>query len=159
MSDAARRAGVHAATVSRALRNDPRITPAQRHKIQRVAADLCYRQNPPVAALMTARRAGRLPAHDSTLAFVTRYPADRAAFFRSEFGHLLAGAQARAQAQGFRIDEFNVDDPALSPSRVTEVADGSSRRLTDIRRLNETNAELCPSSSEKVDRRYEGLVR
>ena len=121
MSDVARRAGVHAATVSRALRNDPRITPAQRHKIQRVAADLGYRQNPLVAALMTARRAGRLPAHDSTLAFVTRYPTDRAAFFRSEFGHLLAGAQARAQAQGFRIDEFNVHDPALSPSRVTEI--------------------------------------
>lgn len=121
MSDVARHVGVHAATVSRALRNDPRITPTQRHKIQRVAAELGYRQNPLVAALMTARRAGRLPAHDSTLAFVTRYPADRAAFFRSEFGHLLAGAQARAQAQGFRIDEFNVHDPALSPSRVTEI--------------------------------------
>jgi DNA-binding LacI/PurR family transcriptional regulator len=38
MSDVARRAGVHAATGSRALRNDPRITPPQREKIRRLAA-------------------------------------------------------------------------------------------------------------------------
>lgn len=121
MSDVARRAGVHAATVSRALRNDPRITQAQRENVRRIAGELGYRQNPLVAALMSARRAGRRPAHDSTLAFVTRYPADRAAFFRSEFGQLLTGARARAHAQGFRVDEFNLHDPALSPARVTEI--------------------------------------
>ena len=121
MTDVARRAGVHPATVSRALRNDPRITPAQREKVRRVAAELGYRKNPFVAALMTARRSRRAPAYYSTLAMVTRYPAGRAAFFRSEFGHLLAGARARAQAQGYRVDEFNVHDPALSPARATAI--------------------------------------
>jgi len=121
MSDVARRAGVHPATVSRALRNDPRITPAQREKIQRVAAALGYRKNPLVAALMTARQSRRVSAYHATLAFVTRYPKDRAAFFRSEFGQLLVGARERALAQGYRVDEFNVHDPALSPSRVTEI--------------------------------------
>ena len=47
----ARRAGVHAATVSRALRDDPRITPAQRRKVRRCAEELGYRTNPFVAAL------------------------------------------------------------------------------------------------------------
>lgn len=121
MTDVARAANVHPATVSRALRNDPRITPAQREHVQRIAAGLGYRKNPLVAALMSVRRSRRQPDHGSTLAFVTRYPAGRAAFFRSEFGQLLAGARARAQAQGYRIDEFNVHDPALSPARASEI--------------------------------------
>jgi DNA-binding LacI/PurR family transcriptional regulator len=38
MTDVARRACVHPATVSRALRDDPRIMPAQRRKIRQAAA-------------------------------------------------------------------------------------------------------------------------
>jgi LacI family transcriptional regulator len=34
---------------------------------------------------------------------------------------LLAGARARALAQGYRIEEINVRDPALSSARLTEI--------------------------------------
>ena len=121
MADVARRVGVHPATVSRALRNDPRITPAQRENVQRIAAEMGYRKNALVAALMSVRRSRRAPAYQATLAFVTRYPAGRAPFFRSEFGQLLAGARARALAQGYRVEEFNVHDPALSTARSTAI--------------------------------------
>ena len=121
MADVARRVGVHPATVSRALRNDPRITAAQRETVQRIAAEMGYRKNALVAALMSVRRSRRAPAYQATLAFVTRYPAGRAHFFRSEFGQLLAGARERALAQGYRIEEFNVHDPALSTARSTEI--------------------------------------
>jgi len=121
MSDVARRAGVHAATVSRALRDDPRITAGQRRKIRRVAAELGYRTNPLVAALMSARRAGRQPAYRATFACLTRYPPELALKFRRDYGELLAGAAARALAQGYRVEEFNTHDPALSPRRLTEI--------------------------------------
>lgn len=121
MTDVARRAGVHPATVSRALRNDPRITVGQRTTILRIAGEMGYRKNPLIAALMSARRSASSTTYQATLAFVTRYPGDRATFFRSEFGGLLAGARARAQIQGYRIEEFNVHDPALTSARITDI--------------------------------------
>ncbi len=121
MTDVAARAGVHPATVSRALRDDPRITPAQRAKIHRAAAQLGYRTNPLVAALMSARRAGRRPVYQATLACITRYPAERAAAFARDFGRLLTGARERAAAQGYRFEEFNLDQPGLTARRATEI--------------------------------------
>jgi DNA-binding LacI/PurR family transcriptional regulator len=121
MSDVARRAGVHAATVSRALRDDPRITTVLRRKIRRVAEELGYRTNPLVAALMSARRIGRHPAYQATLAYVTKYPPDQAAKFARDYGDLLAGARERAEAQGYRVEEFNLHDSDLSPRRTTAI--------------------------------------
>ncbi len=121
MHEIARQAGVHAATVSRALRGDRRISSAQREKIQRLAAALGYRKNPLVAALMSSRRSPRRTAYRATLAVLTHYPADRAAFFTTEFGALLQGARDRARSLGYHLEEFNVRDPALSPARLTGI--------------------------------------
>jgi LacI family transcriptional regulator len=121
MNDVARSAGVHASTVSRALRDDPRITPAQRAKIRRAAQALGYRANPLVAALMTARRARREPTYRATLAYLTTYAPERAAIFLRDFGQLLVGARARALAQGYHIEEFNLHDPTLTSHRTTEI--------------------------------------
>ncbi|MBI5694076.1 MAG: LacI family DNA-binding transcriptional regulator [Verrucomicrobia bacterium] len=121
MREVARRAGVHPATVSRALRNDPRITPAQRALVRRVAAELGYRANPLIAALMSARRAGRPPTYQATFAFVSKYPAPQAAKFRRDYGDLLSGARQRALSQGFRLEEFNLHDPSLTARRATTI--------------------------------------
>ncbi len=121
MRDVADRVGVHPATVSRALRNDPRITPEQRAKVLKVAAEMGYRKNPMIAALMSARRSRKAPAYQATLAFLTRYPSARAAFFQSEFGNLLGGARTHALAQGYRLEEFNLHDPDLTPTRITKI--------------------------------------
>lgn len=121
MNDVARRAGVHPATVSRALRGDPRITPAVRATVNRTARELDYRPNPLVAALMSARRAGRIAAYQATIAYVTKYPAERATRFARDFGQLLVGARERAQAQGYQVEEFNLHDPSLTPRRATEI--------------------------------------
>lgn len=121
MSDVARRAGVHAATVSRALRNDPRITAKQREHVQRIATELGYRKNPLVAALMSARRSRRAENLRATIAVLTHYPPHRAAFFRAEFGDLLASIKARAHAQGYGIAEFNGHAPELSSTRLSDI--------------------------------------
>jgi LacI family transcriptional regulator len=121
MSDVARRAGVHPATVSRALRDDPRITPAQRAKVRRAAQELGYRTNPLVAALMTTRRTGRPPVFRATLGYITKYPPERATWFTRAFGDILPGALKRARLHGYGIEEFNLADSALTPRRTAEI--------------------------------------
>lgn len=121
MSDVARLAGVHPSTVSRALRNDPRITPARRAAIRRAAEEVGYRANPLVAALMSARRSGAVARYKATLGFLKKHPPDRAAWFARHYGSFLRGARARALAQGYHIEEFNLEDPGLTPRRMTEI--------------------------------------
>ncbi len=121
MTDVARRVGVHPATVSRALRNDPRITPAQRERVLRAAEALGYRKNPLVAALMSARRTGTAARYHATLAFLTHYPPGRAGFFATEFGQLFHGVKARAHALGYQVEELNGKSPHLSPHRLSEI--------------------------------------
>jgi len=121
MRDIAQRAGVHASTVSRALRNDPRITETQRATIRRAAQELGYRSNPLIAALMTARRSRSGHTYKATLGFLKKHPTDRAAWFARHYGLLLAGARARALAQGYHLEEFNLEDPELTPRRITEI--------------------------------------
>ena len=121
MSDVARLAGVHPATVSRALRDDPRITPAQRAKIRRVAQKIGYRPNPLVAALMSARRTGRPPVLQGTIGYITKYPRERAAWFARAFGDILPGALRRARLQGYGIEEVNLGDSAITPRRAAEI--------------------------------------
>lgn len=121
MRDIAERAGVHASTVSRALRNDPRITADQRTAILRVARELGYRTNPLVAALMTARRARKGTDYKATLGFLKKHSPADAVWFDRAYGQLLAGARARALVQGYRIEEFNLANTDITPRRITEI--------------------------------------
>src|SRR4051812_24644133 len=74
LRDVAKKAGVSAMTVSRALRKHPNISPETRTKVEQAARQLGYRPNPLVSALMSYRRAVK-PIHLHTcLAFVTNFP-------------------------------------------------------------------------------------
>ncbi|MCX7869398.1 MAG: LacI family DNA-binding transcriptional regulator, partial [Terrimicrobiaceae bacterium] len=70
MSEIARAAGVGKATVSLALRDDPRLRPETRARIQRVARELGYQRNAVVANLMAQLRASRDPKFQATLALL-----------------------------------------------------------------------------------------
>jgi len=56
MEEIAVRLKISAATVSRALRNDPRISEPVRQRVRETAAAMGYRPNPLVSALMASRR-------------------------------------------------------------------------------------------------------
>lgn len=62
---------VSPATVSRALRHDPRITDAVRRKVVEAAAKLGYRRDPKLAQLMRHVRASKQRAFQGTLAWIT----------------------------------------------------------------------------------------
>ncbi len=122
MKEVAAAAGVSVMAVSRALRNEPRIAPATRDKILRVAGELGYRPNPLVGALMSElRRAGKRGSVGQTIAFLTshaeadgwkRHPAPLAMF---------SGACERAEKLGFKLEPVWALEPKVTSTRLGKI--------------------------------------
>lgn len=117
----AAKAGVHRSTASLALRNSSRISPAVRERVQRVALELGYRANPLVTALMCSRRQRRATGQ-VVLAYVTCHDTrngwrpphhDRPDYF--------PGAEARARELGYKLEDFWLREPGMTPRRFAEI--------------------------------------
>ena len=121
LQDVAEKAGVHRSTVSLALRNNPRISEEVRARVQRIARELDYHSNPLVTALMRSRRT-RQEAKHVVLAYVTCYPTrygwrpphhDRPNYF--------PGAAARAEELGYKLEDFWLAEPGMTPARFAQI--------------------------------------
>lgn len=121
MKDVAAAAGVARSTVSMALRNDRSIPEATRRRIFAVAEKLGYRTNPLVSALMTSLHERRLRQRHTVLAYVTTDP--EFAPWRSYrmFIEMQEGARDRAAEMGYRLEEFALRAPGMTPKRFTQV--------------------------------------
>jgi DNA-binding LacI/PurR family transcriptional regulator len=113
MRQIADRAGVNRSTVSLALRNDQRLRPATRERIQALAAEMGYRQNPTVAQLMTQLRAGQQKHFQCNLAVLNFGPQP------SVDDKFWRAAQKRAQTLGYGLELFQVQD--TSPQRLEQI--------------------------------------
>ncbi len=101
----ARRLRLSVATVSRALRDNPEVTPETRARVRRAAARAGYDPNPLLGAALSAVRRGRQQQYRGTLALVDALEAEPAhylAFHRE----IVAGAKARAEELGFATELF-----------------------------------------------------
>ena len=114
MGDVARYAGVHQTTVSRALRNDPRLPAATCGRIQRIAEKMGYRPHPLVSALVALRRARHPPRYHATLGY--RLRGGVAAPSRQEH---LRGGRAAAAMQGYQITPFHLEGGPRSQQRLS----------------------------------------
>lgn len=123
MQDVAEAAGVHRTTVSLALRGSPRLPPARREEIKRVAERLGYRPNPLVSALMSSRVSRCEPKHQATLAFlsVDRQVPTGWPDTDSSYGMMFRGAQDRAQRRGYQLTPFWIGDPNLQGERFARI--------------------------------------
>lgn len=104
----ARAAGVSLMTVSRALRNQPRVAEATRRKVVKIAERLGYRPDPEIAKLMHHLRRKVRPQFKSVLCGLTNWPgATKPAYFQA----LLAGVerQARERGYGFNVLRFTAE--------------------------------------------------
>lgn len=121
MKDVAAAAGVARSTVSMALRNDRSIPEATRRRIFEVAEKLGYRTNPLVSALMTSLHERRLRQRHTVLAYVTTDP--EFAPWRSYrmFIEMREGARDRAAAMGYRLEEFALRSPGMTPKRFAQM--------------------------------------
>jgi LacI family transcriptional regulator len=122
MEDIARAAGVSRSTVSRALRNDPRLKRETCERVKKIAADLGYRPNPFVATLMADLQRKRQPTASSAFAFVTAYPS-REGWRRQNpsFLDYFEGARERAASQGYVLETFWLREPGMTAERFSRM--------------------------------------
>jgi len=130
MQEVAKRAGVGKSTVSLALRNDPRLRPRTRQRIQRIADQLGYRTNPTVATLMAQLRSSSSPGYQSALGFVNASPNQRMLQEIPTFAEWVSGASERANQLGYSFDHFWLHDPHVAPTRLPRIL--SSRNIRGI---------------------------
>jgi LacI family transcriptional regulator len=121
MADVARAAGVHQTTVSLALRNQGRIPEPTRLRIQELAHKMGYRPNPLVSALIASRRQGSTHGQGAALAFLTT-GRTRATWKRSsQYVCLFDALRRHADARGYAVSEFWLDEPRLTPERARRI--------------------------------------
>jgi LacI family transcriptional regulator len=110
LQDIALHLKVSAMTVSRALRNDPRISPSRRDQVLRVASELHYRPDLMAVALAQKRTGRRSSGIRAELAWLNHWR-DPARLLRyREFARVWAGAVDAAERLGFHLREFVVGE-------------------------------------------------
>lgn len=125
----ARQLRLSVATVSEALRDNPRVNPATRAKVHRAADRVGYKTNPLLGAALSAVRRACHQNYRGNLALV-----DVAEDGRKELlvfhREIVAGAKARALSLGFDTDLFWLgdQDDALSCPRLKSVLEARGIR-------------------------------
>ncbi len=118
----ARQLKLSVATVSEALRDNPRVNVATRRRVKQAAQQTGYRVNPLLGAALSAVRRARHQHYRGTLALIDDDDPNQAqyALFHRE---IATGAEARAQELGFRTELFllGARGPALPIKRLPGV--------------------------------------
>ena len=118
MHEIAECAGVGKATVSLALRDDPRLRPETRRRIQRLAAQMGYRTNATVANLMAQLRASRTPKYQATLGLLSASSDPDALTGSPASREWVAGCHERADQLGYGLDAFWLHEPGATPGEL-----------------------------------------
>ena len=105
LQDLANSLNLDKSTVSRALRGSSRVSLATRNRVAARAAEMNYRPDPLLSALVERRR-GTQVSDGRALAFLTVGKAD---FPVLHHGH-LAGARRRASERGYHLEIFEYED-------------------------------------------------
>ncbi|MCC5805320.1 MAG: LacI family DNA-binding transcriptional regulator [Opitutales bacterium] len=123
LGEIAKLANVSTMTVSRALRNSPKVSAARRKEIQAIAKKLGYQPNPRLSRLMLEMRMTRLRGQSPVLAALHTFESDD--ILTKEHGpHLYAyleGTRKRARDLGFRVDVFSLGRPPMKLSRMEQI--------------------------------------
>ncbi len=117
----AEKAGVSHTTVSLALRNSPSISPAMRKRIQKLARDQGYESNPLVSAVFSRIRSRKPRGNHAVIAYLnTWWPKAAWESCNTKTGQ-FRGAARRAAELGFRLENFWLGEPGMSPARLGQI--------------------------------------
>jgi LacI family transcriptional regulator len=115
MADIARAAGVGKATVSLALRNDPRLRRETCRRIRSIADRLGYKSNAVVANLMAQLRAAKDPKFQATIAIINA-AGDRDFLHKNPtYSALMDGILERCSGLGYGANRLWLHDPSFEP--------------------------------------------
>ena len=120
LRDLAAELKIHHSTVSRALKNDLRITSALRQQVKDAAVRLGYKPDPMLSALMAYRSSNQAQQNKGALAWLTKYPTRNG---WREFQNIdyFKGAARRAGELGYSLDEIWMREPGITPARLTQI--------------------------------------
>ncbi len=117
----ARACGVSAMTVSRALRNHPRVAASTREKVLAAAEAVGYRSDPKIGQLMQHLRSVRAHPSGEPLAMVwpdvTRREREDSPFLSA----IGKGAKDRAETLGFSFNEYYLREPGMNAALVDRI--------------------------------------
>jgi len=156
MHEIAERAGVGKATVSLALRDDPRLRPETRRRIQRLAAKMGYRTNATVANLMAQLRASRSAKYRANLGLLNASPDAGALNGTMASREWVAGCHERASQLGYGLDEFWLHEPGLTPAGLASRLEARNIRGLVLSPLLERAG--LPDGIEVIWRRFACVV-
>jgi LacI family transcriptional regulator len=114
-------AGVSAATASRALRNDSQASRKTCERIQKLAAELGYKPNPLVTALMANRVRNKRASDQEVIAFLNSFPVKGEWRKYPTFVDYFEGARERAAEFGYRLEEFWLREPAMDSKKMSAI--------------------------------------
>jgi DNA-binding LacI/PurR family transcriptional regulator len=120
LSDVARKLNVSHTTVSRALRNDRRISKSLSRRIQRTAQEMGYRPDAMLSALAHYRRTSKAVPIAAEIAWINHYPDPEQLRSIREFDLYWKGAVSEAEMNGYRLEEFRLDKD-MPPRRLERV--------------------------------------
>ena len=131
----ARELGVSATAVSLALQNSPRISPQLRRVVQQLAKRRGHVPNARLAALLSEVRQSATAEYRATLGVISLFPEERPWIERPLYAHLgrvVAGARERAEEHGYKLEEFWVKQPGLTPDARTSTRRYVTYLLTQL---------------------------
>jgi DNA-binding LacI/PurR family transcriptional regulator len=127
LRDLAERAGVSHVTVSRALRNDPSISPARRAEVKKLAEEMGYRPDPTLSALSAYRFARQQHKIQSALAWVNRHPNPKYWRMSGELKAYWIGAEKAALRFGYHLEEI-ITEPDAPVKRLEKILEARGVR-------------------------------
>ncbi len=110
MADVAKALGCHQTTISRALRNDPRISPQMRERVHQQCEAMGYRPNPLVSALIASRRRKSGNSFQANIAYVTCNPYPGPIRPNSYLAEIFSAAQDQAARKGYLLEEVRTEE-------------------------------------------------
>lgn len=119
--DIAKEAGVHFTTVSRALARHPSIPLATSERIKRIAKRLDYVPDPMLSALTAYRSQLRVPTFHGNIAWVNNSFSQHGWNTCTTFDLFFKGATNRANELGYKLEEFWLREPGMTPRRATDI--------------------------------------
>jgi LacI family transcriptional regulator len=120
LRDVADRLNVSHTTVSRALRSDPRISPAMRERVREMVREMGYQPDPMLRALAHYRRGKQQLPISAELAWINHWRDPQRLRSYREFDLYWRGATEEALESGFRLEEF-ILGKQLSSNRLEKI--------------------------------------
>ena len=114
-------AGVSVTTMSFALRGSTEVSVATRERLQKLAKARGYRSNPLVTTLLSQVRRRKLRGDDAVIGYInTWWPRSVWESCNTKSGQ-FRGAARRASELGFRLENFWLREPGMTPARLVQI--------------------------------------